>query len=161
MDLMLEQAATLGLTPQTPMLVSYDAPIRPQFWQLHPKTGDKLYFIAYYSPKQKLSEEGAAFAKAYEEKYKESPVYSSLNGFGDVLIIAQALNQAKSADPKALIRALETGRFKSWTAAPVTFPRAEGVFFHNWSPPVLILQYTAPGQDWKEAAVVIEHAGSQ
>src|ERR1700680_5044395 len=96
MDLMLEQAATLGLTPQTPMLVSYDAPIRPQFWQLHPKTGDKLYFIAYYSPKQKLSEEGAAFAKAYEEKYKESPVYSSLNGFGDVLIIAQALGQAKS-----------------------------------------------------------------
>src|SRR6266702_4572777 len=85
MDLMLEQAATLGLTPQTPMLVSYDAPIR----------------------------------------------------------------------------ALETGRFKSWTAAPVTFPRAEGVFFHNWSPPVLILQYTAPGQDWKEAAVVVEHAGSQ
>jgi branched-chain amino acid transport system substrate-binding protein len=160
MDLMLEQAATLGLTPQTPMLVSYDAPIRPQFWQLHPKTGDKLYFIAYYSPKQKLSEEGAAFAKAYEEKYKESPVYSSLNGFGDVLIIAQALNQAKSADPKALIRALETGRFKSWTAAPVTFPRAEGVFFHNWSPPVLILQYTAPGQDWKEATVVVEHAGS-
>ena len=161
MDLMLEQAATLGLTPQTPMLVSYDAPIRPQFWQLHPKTGDKLFFIAYYSPKQKLSDEGAAFSKAYEEKYKESPVYSSLNGFGDVLIIAQALDAAKSTDPKALIKALETGRFQSWTAAPVTFPRAEGVFFHNWSPPVLILQYTAPGQDWKEAAVVVEHAGSQ
>src|SRR5262249_55713469 len=161
MDLMLEQATTLGLTPQAPMLVSYDAPIRPQFWQLHPKTGDKLYFIAYYSPKQKLSDEGAAFTKAFEEKYKESPVYSSLNGFGDVLIIAQALNQAKSADPKALIKALETGTFKSWAAAPVTFPRAEGIFFHNWSPPVLILQYTAPGQDWKEATVVVEHAGSK
>jgi branched-chain amino acid transport system substrate-binding protein len=161
MDLMVEQAATLGLTPQTPMLASYDAPIRPQFWQLHPKTGDKLFFIAYYSPKQKLADEGAAFTKAYEEKYKESPVYSSLNGFGDVLIVAQALNQAKSTEPKALIQALETGTFKSWTSAPVTFPRAEGVFFHNWSPPVLILQYTAPGQDWKEASVVIEHAGSQ
>jgi branched-chain amino acid transport system substrate-binding protein len=160
MDLMLEQATTLGLTPQTPMLVSYDAPIRPQFWQLHPKTGDKLYFIAYYSPQQKLSDIGTWFTKAYEEKYKESPVYSSLNGFGDVMIIAQALNQAKSSDPKALIKALETGKFQSWTATPVTFPRAEGVFFHNWSPPVLILQYTAAGQDWKEATVVVEHAGS-
>jgi branched-chain amino acid transport system substrate-binding protein len=160
MDLMLEQATTLGLTPQTPMLVSYDAPIRPQFWQLHPNTGDKLYFIAYYSPKQKLSDIGTWFTKAYEEKYKESPVYSSLNGFGDVMIIAQALNQAKSSDPKALIKALETGKFQSWTATPVTFPRAEGVFFHNWSPPVLILQYTAAGQDWKEATVVVEHAGS-
>jgi branched-chain amino acid transport system substrate-binding protein len=160
MDLMVEQAATLGITPQTPMLVSYDAPIRPQFWQLHPRTGAGLYFIAYYSPKQKLSDAGEWFAKAHEEKYKESPVYSSLNGFGDVLIVAQAVNQAKSADPKAVIKALETGTFKSWTASPVTFPRADGVFFHNWSPPVLILQYTAANQDWKEANVILEHAGS-
>jgi branched-chain amino acid transport system substrate-binding protein len=160
MDLMVEQAATLGITPQTPMLVSYDAPIRPQFWQLHPKTGAGLYFIAYYSPKQKLSDAGEWFAKAYEAKYNESPVYSSLNGFGDVLIIAQAVNQAKSADPKAMIKALETGTFKSWTSSPVTFPRADGVFFHNWSPPVLILQYTGANQDWKEANVIVEHAGS-
>jgi branched-chain amino acid transport system substrate-binding protein len=160
MDLMVEQAATLGITPATPMLISYDAPIRPQFWQLHPKTGSGLYFIAYYSPKQKLSDAGEWFAKAYEAKYSESPVYSSLNGFGDAIIIAQAVKAAKSTDPKAVIKALETGTFKSWAAVPVTFPRADGVFFHNWSPPVLILQYSAPNQDWKDASIVVEHAGS-
>ena len=160
MDLMIEQAATLGITSQTQMLISYDAPIRPQFWQLHPKTGSGLYFIAYYSPKQQLSDAGEWFAKAYEAKYNESPVYSSLNGFGDVIIIAQAVEKAKSTDPAAFIKALETDKFNSWTAAPVTFPRAEGVFFHNWSPPVLILQYTAANQDWKDASIVVEHAGS-
>jgi branched-chain amino acid transport system substrate-binding protein len=160
MDLMIEQAATLGITPATPMLVSYDAPIRPQFWQLHPKTGAGLYYIAYYSPKQKLSDAGDWLVKAYEAKYKESPVYSSLNGFGDVLIFAQAAKQANSTDPKAIIKALETGSFKSWTASPVTFPRAEGVFFHNWSPPILILHYTSANQDWKTADVIVEHAGT-
>ena len=160
MDLMIEQASTLGITPQTPMLISYDAPIRPQFWQLHPKTGSGLYFIAYYSPKQQLSDAGEWFANAYKAKYNESPVYSSLNGFGDVLIVAQAVKQANSTAAKAVIKALETGRFGSWTAASVTFPRGEGVFFHNWSPPVLILQYTAANQDWKDASVIIEHAGS-
>jgi branched-chain amino acid transport system substrate-binding protein len=160
MDLMIEQAATLGITPQTPMLVSYDAPIRPQFWQLHPKTGAGLYFIAYYSPKQKLSDAGDWFAKAYEAKYHESPVYSSLNGFGDVLIIAEAVKAAKSTDPKAVIKALETGTFRSWTSSPVTFPRADGVFFHNWSPPALILHYTSANQDWKTADVIVERAGS-
>ncbi|HYM32297.1 MAG TPA: ABC transporter substrate-binding protein [Candidatus Cybelea sp.] len=160
MDLMVDQAATIGLTPATPMLVSYDAPVRPQFWQLHPQNGDKLYFIAYYSPKQKLSDIGAWFAKAYEEKYKESPVYSSLNGFGDVMIIAEAVDKAKSTDPKAVIKALETGTYKSWAAADVTFPRADGVYFHNWSPPILILQYTAPNQDWKSADIILEHVGS-
>jgi len=156
MDLMVEQASTLGITPATPMLVSYDAPIRPQFWQLHPKTGDKLYFIAYYSPKQTLSETGAWFTKAYEEKYKESPVYSSLNGFGDVSILAQAVEQAKSTDPKALISTLESGKFSFWSSGDVTFPRADGVFWHNFSPPVLILQFQKPDQDWKEADVIFE-----
>ena len=107
-----------------------------------------------------MSDAGEWFAKAYEAKYNESPVYSSLNGFGDVIIIAQAVEKAKSTDPVALIKALETDKFNSWTAAPVTFPRAEGVFFHNWSPPVLILQYTAANQDWKDASIVVEHAGS-
>jgi branched-chain amino acid transport system substrate-binding protein len=160
MDLMIEQAATLGITPETPMLISYDAPIRPQFWQLHPKTGSGLFFIAYYSPKQQLSDAGDWFTKAYETKYKESPVYSSLNGFGDAIIIAQATKMANSTDPQAVIKALETGSFKSWTAAMVTFPRAQGAFFHNWSPPVLILQYTSANQDWKDASIIVVHAGS-
>ncbi len=160
MDLMLDQATTLGIVPRIPMLISYDAPVRPQFWQLHPKNGDKLYFIAYYSPKQKLSDLAAWLVKAYEQKYKESPVYSSLNGFGDVAIIAQAVDKAKSTDPKAIIAALETGAFTSWAASEVTFPRAEGVYWHNWAPPVLIMQYTAANQDWKDADLILEHQGS-
>lgn len=160
MDLILDQADTIGLLPQTPMLVSYDAPVRPQFWQLHPKNGAGIYFIAYYSPQQKLSELGAWFAKHYEEKYGESPVYSSLNGFGDIVILAQAVDAAKSTDPKPLIKALETGTFKTWSATAVTFPRAPGVYWHNWSPPILILQYTEAGQDWRRAKIVVEHVGT-
>jgi branched-chain amino acid transport system substrate-binding protein len=165
MDLMIEQAATLGITPQTPMLVSYDAPVRPQFWQLHPKTGAGLYFIAYYSPRQKLSDLGTWFAHTYEQKYKESPVYSSLNGFGDVAIFAQAADKvadhARSSDPKAIIAALEGGKFTTWAAGDVTFPRAQGVYWHNWSPPVLILHYTQANQDWKTAEVVVEYSGAK
>ena len=155
-DLMVDQAATLGLT-DTPMLISYDNPVRPQWWQLHPQDG-LVYFIAYYSPQQKLSDIGTWYAKRYQEKFKDLPVYSDLNCFGDVAIIAQALAQAKSTDPKALIAALETGKFKGWAAGDVTFPRADGVFFHNWSPPMQILHYTKPNQDWREAEVAYSPA---
>jgi branched-chain amino acid transport system substrate-binding protein len=157
MDLMIDQATTIGLLPQTPMIVSYDAPVRPQFWQLHAKDGAGVYFIAYYSPQQKLSDIGEWLAKAYQAKYNEPPTYGSLNGFGDVAIIAQAIDAAKSTDPKALVKALSTGSFKSWADAPVTFPDAAGVYYHNWSPPILILQYTKPNQDWKEATIAVEH----
>src|SRR6185312_2223534 len=107
-------------------------------------------------PKQTLSDLGQWLTKAYEDKYKESPVYSSLNGFGDVAILAQAVEQAKSADPKAVVKALETGKFAFWSAGDVTFPKADGVYWHNFSPPVLILQFQKPNQDWKEATVEFE-----
>lgn len=159
-DLMIDEATTLGILPATPMLVSYDAPARPQFWQLHPQNGNGIYFIAYYSPREKLSDVGTWAVKAYEDKFKEPPIYSSLNGFGDVLILAQAVEQAKSADPKAVVAALKSGRFKTWAATPVTFPAAKGVYWHNWSPPILIIHYTQPNQDWRIADVELEHVGT-
>jgi branched-chain amino acid transport system substrate-binding protein len=158
LDLIMDQATTIGLLPNTPMLISYDAPTRPQFWQLHEKNGNGIYFIAYYSPKSKLSDIGEQFAKAYREKYKEDPVYGALNGFGAVMILAQAIKAGNSADPKALVKTLEGGTYKSWPDAPVTFPKADGVYWHNWVPPVLILHYTKVKQDWKEAEITVTYS---
>lgn len=157
LDLIIDQATTLGILPATPMLVSYDAPVRPQFWQLHPNNGAGIYFIGYYSPKQKLSEIGEWFAKAYQAKYNEPAIYGPLNAFGDVAIFAQAMTQMGSADPKKLAATLETGKFESWPAGEVAFPKGEGAYWHNWSPPVLVLQYTKPGQDWREAEIAHEY----
>lgn len=158
LDLIMDQATTIGLLPATPMLISYDAPARPQYWQLHEKNGAGIYFIAYFSPKSPLSDVGTAFAAAYKEKYKEDPVYGALNGYGAMMILAQAMKTANTTEPKALIKALEGGTFKSWPDAPVTFPKADGVYWHNWVPPVLILQYTQPKQDWKQAEVVVTYS---
>jgi len=40
----------------------------------------------------------------------------------------------------------------------VTFPKADGVYWHNWVPPVLILQMTQSKQDWKDAEVVVTYS---
>lgn len=159
MDLMVDQATTVGLLPGTPMVISYDAPIRPQWWQLHAKDG-QVYFVSYYSPQQKLSDAGQWLANAYQKKYGEPPVYSSLNGFADILIVAEGVAKAKSTDPKRLIAALETGGYKSWNTSPATFPRAAGILWHNWSPPVLILHYTAANQDWRQAPLITQSGKS-
>jgi branched-chain amino acid transport system substrate-binding protein len=158
LDLIMDQATTIGLLPATPMLISYDAPARPQYWKLHEKNGAGIYFIAYFSPKSPLSDIGTGFAKAYKEKYKEDPVYGALNGFGSIAILSQAMKAANSTDPKALIKTLESGTYKSWPDAPVTFPKADGVYWHNWVPPVLILKMTQPKQDWKDAEIVVTYS---
>jgi len=156
-DLILDQASTIGLYPQVPMLISYDAPVRPDFWKLHANNGSGVFFTGYFSPKQPLSDAGQWLAKEYKAKYNEDPVYSSLNGFGDVLIIAEGIEQAKSTDGPKLVEALQTGSFTTWTDTKATFPKADGILWHNWAPPVLILQYTAPNQKWQDATPVVQY----
>jgi branched-chain amino acid transport system substrate-binding protein len=158
-DLIIDQASQIGLFPAVPMVNSNDEPTATNFWDLHPKNGNQLMTIATYSPKQPLSEAAQWMAGKYKAKYNEEAIYSSLNAFGDVYIIAQAINLAKSTDPKDLIKALETGSFKGWASSPVTFPRADGVDWHNWSPPVLIIQFTKEKQDWREATIVVQYTG--
>jgi branched-chain amino acid transport system substrate-binding protein len=85
-------------------------------------------------------------------------VYGALNGFGAIAILSQAIKAANGTDPKTLIKTLEGGTYKSWPDAPVTFPKADGVYWHNWVPPVLILQMTQPKQDWKDAEVVVTYS---
>jgi branched-chain amino acid transport system substrate-binding protein len=153
LDLLISQAATVGLLPDAKMVTSYDAPARPQFWQIHGDKGVGVSFIGFYSPKSELSDLGKWFAKRYQEKHNEPPVYGALNAFGNAVVFAQAIEKAKSTDPKAMIQALEEGSFTGWSAVPVTFPRAEGSLWHNWSPPLMVLTYTAKDQKASDATV--------
>jgi branched-chain amino acid transport system substrate-binding protein len=154
LDLMITQATTVGLLPTVPMVTSYDAPSRPQHWQLHKEQGVGVHFIAFYTPKSKLSDLGEWFVKKYQEKHNEPPIYSALNGFTNAVVFAQAIEMAKTTEPKAMIKALETGSFKGWSSVPVTFPQAEGALWHNWSPPLMIMKYTRPNQPAAEAELV-------
>ena len=153
LELMITQAYTVGLLPAAKMVTSYDAPARPQFWQLHGDKGVGVSFIGFYTPKSELSELGKWFVKKYQEKYNEPPVYGALNGFANAVIFGQAIEKAQSTDPKAIIKALEEGTFTGWSAVPVTFPKEEGALWHNWSPPLMVLTYTAKDQKATEADV--------
>ena len=71
----------------------------------------------------------------------------------DPAVFAEAITKAKSTDPKAIIEQLETGSFTGWSSVPVTFPKADGVLWHNWAPPMMVLTYTAKDQAVGDAEV--------
>src|SRR5438093_7130231 len=75
--LMVKQAYDVGLFPAVPMLVSYDVPVRPEFWKTVGDKGTWLSFIIYYHPAMRLPARGEAFRKKYMEQFKEEPVYSA------------------------------------------------------------------------------------
>ena len=152
--LIVKQATDVGLLPQTPMVISYDVPIRPEFWQNLGPLGKGIIFVAYYHPKQPLTDAGKWMQQQYEARYREPALYSSFAAFGNVIVVAQAINQACSTKGPDIVKALETGRFKSWNLDSATFPRAEGADWHRVKQPLLLLQYTAVNQPFDQATIL-------
>ena len=151
--LMVKQSYDIGLFPSTPILASFDWPGRSEFWKNLGDKGNYILFISYYHPKMKLTERGDWFKKEYMEKHGEFPIYAAFNGFGQIMILADALELAKSDKPSELIKALEKGEFTSWNGL-VTFERGEGPYWHQWSPPLMVLQYTEVGQSPEDAPIL-------
>lgn len=147
--LMIKQAHDVGLFPAVPMLVSYDVPVRPEFWKTVGEKGNYVSFIVYYHPTMKLPPRGDAFRKKYMAEFKEEPVYGAFNGYAQVALIADALNAAKSDKTEDLVNALISNKFEGWNGT-ITFTRGEGPYWQQWTPPMLITQYTRVEQPFAE-----------
>jgi branched-chain amino acid transport system substrate-binding protein len=152
--IIIDQANEIGLFPEVPMVATSDWPYRSdEYWQLHGDVGVGIYILTAYHKDMKLTTAGQWFHDRYLQKYGEAPTYSSYNGFGDALILAMAAKDAGSTDYDAIINALENNEFEFW-AGTVTFPQGDGALWHQWTPPVLITQYTAANQTQDEAKLV-------
>jgi len=151
--LMIKQAYDVGLFPAVPMLVSYDVPVRPEFWKTVGEKGTYVNFIVYYHPTMKLPARGEAFRKKYMADFKEEPVYSAFNGYTQVVLLADALNAARSDKGEDLVKALLSNKFEGWNGT-ISFTRGEGPYWQQWTPPMLITQYAKPEQPFPEAKIV-------
>jgi len=151
--LIIKQAADVGLSPAVPMLVSYDAPVRPEYWKTVGDKGNFVSFIVYYHPTMKLTSRGEAFRKKYMEQFKEEPIYGSFNGYAQVSLLADAINAAKSEKGEDLVKALLANKFEGWNGT-ISFSRGEGPYWQQWTPPMLITQYTKPEMSFNDAKIV-------
>ncbi len=151
--LIIKQAADVGLLPGTPMLVSYDMPARAEYWKNLGEKGNYVSFMVYYHPTMKLTPRGEAFRAKYREQFKEDPVYASLNGYAQVALIADALEAAKSDTSEALVKSLLANKFQGWNST-ISFSRGEGPYWQQWTPPILMMQYTKTDMPFTEAKII-------
>jgi branched-chain amino acid transport system substrate-binding protein len=151
--LIIKQASDVGLFPATPMLVSYDMPARPEFWKNLGDKGAFTTFIAYYHPTMKLTPRGEAFRTRYRAEFKEEPVYGALNAYAQIMLIADAVNLAKSDKPDDIVKALLANKFTGWNGT-ITFTRGDGPYWQQWTPPMLFMQYTKADMPFAEARIV-------
>jgi branched-chain amino acid transport system substrate-binding protein len=150
--LIIKQAYDVGLFPAVPMLVSYDAPVRPEFWKTVGEKGTWLSFIVYYHPAMTLPARGEAFRQKYKAQFNEEPIYGAFNGYTQVVLLADAINAAKSDRGEDVAKALLENKFEGWNGT-ISFTRGEGPYWQQWTPPMLIVQYTRPEQPFPEVKI--------
>src|SRR5262249_2947121 len=142
-----------GSPPATPMLISYDAPARPEYWKNLGDKGNYAVFIIYYHPTMKLTTRGETFRTRYREQFKEEPVYGGLNAYAQVMLLADAMGAAKSDKPDDIVKTLLANKFMGWNGM-IAFTRGEGPYWQQWTPPILFLQYIKPEQPFTEAKII-------
>jgi branched-chain amino acid transport system substrate-binding protein len=151
--LIIKQAYDVGLLPAVPMLVSYDLPVRAEYWKNLGEKGNYVTFIVYYHPTMKLTPRGEAFRQKYKAEFKEEPIYGAFNGYAQIVLLADALNAAGSDQGEALVKALLATKFEGWNGT-IAFTRGEGPYWQQWTPPMLFTQYTKPDMAFDDVKIV-------
>jgi ABC-type branched-subunit amino acid transport system substrate-binding protein len=97
---------------------------------------------------------GEHFKKAFQAKYNFEPPIFAYFLYDEVMILADAMERAKSADPKKIAAALKDTKFDGTTGV-ITFERKEGPVWNQWmGHQLFIKKLTAFKQAGSDAEVV-------
>jgi branched-chain amino acid transport system substrate-binding protein len=163
-----QQAAEAGIGPQdVKMICNQVADDHKSFWTNVPD-GNLCFYRRIGLPRAKYTAETTAFFEKYTSKTgKASPESYAMEAYDALKLMAQAINEAGSTDPDAIINALEATTYYG-ALGTITFPYGthnaipEGVDAKWWhqfpDPAITMVQYQEVGQDSAEAAVVFPEA---
>ena len=103
----------------------------PDFWQNVKDAGKYMISFGLYHPQMSVPPIGKDVAAEYTKRTKNEPNRLIFQAADSLLLIAEAIKEAKSTDPKAITKALQTIKF-SGVRGPFQFGKEPGVGFQQW-----------------------------
>jgi len=103
----------------------------PDFWQNVKDAGKYMISFGLYHPQMSVPPIGKDVAAEYTKRTKNEPNRLIFQSADSLLLIAEAIKQANSADPKAITKALQMIKF-SGVRGPFQFGKEPGVGFQQW-----------------------------
>ena len=103
----------------------------PDFWQNVKDAGKYMISFGLYHPQMPVPQIGKDVAAEYTKRTKNEPNRLIFQAADSLLLIVEAIKQAKSTDPKAITKALQTMKF-SGVRGPFEFSKEPGFKFQQW-----------------------------
>jgi branched-chain amino acid transport system substrate-binding protein len=104
----------------------------PDFWQNVKDAGKYMISFGLYHPAMNVPPIGKEVAAEYTKRTKGEPNRLIFQSADSLLLITEAIKQAKSTDPKAIVATLQKMQF-SGVRGPFTFSKEPGITFQQWA----------------------------
>jgi len=128
----------------------------PDFWQNVKDAGKYMVSFGLYHPAMNVPPIGKEVAAEYTKRTKGEPNRLIFQSADSLLLIVEAIKQAKSTDPKAITKALQTIRF-SGVRGPFEFGKEQGIGYQQWVDiPYVAFQLTDVNQPISKSNLVQE-----
>lgn len=160
-----QQAADAGIGPQDlPFICNQESLVSGTFWTNVPD-GNFCFLRRVGLPPEVYNDVAISFVERYTARTGKSTAESyALEAYDSIMIIAQAIEEAGSTDPQAIITALENIEYVG-ALGVITFPinsqntpeqaGLDPKWWHQFpDPAITMLQYQEVGQDSEIAPVV-------
>jgi branched-chain amino acid transport system substrate-binding protein len=126
----------------------------PDFWQNVKEAGKGMICFALYHPKMDIPPLGKQVAAEYRKRTKGEPNRLIFQAADSLLLIVDAIKDAKSTDPKAIEKALRAIKFTG-TRGTFSFGTKAGNTFQQWVEiPYVNYQLTAVNQPISESNLI-------
>jgi branched-chain amino acid transport system substrate-binding protein len=126
----------------------------PDFWQNVKEAGKNLIEFGLYHPNMGVPKLGQEVGEAYQKKTNNEPNRLIFQAADSLLLVADAIKQAKSTKPEAMIKALETMTF-SGVRGTFKFSQEPGITYHQWADiPYVTYQFTDVGERVSKTTLV-------
>jgi branched-chain amino acid transport system substrate-binding protein len=103
----------------------------PDFWQNVKDAGKYMVSFGLYHPMMPMPKVGKDVAAEYTKRTKNEPNRLIFQAADSLLLIVDAIKQAKSADPKAITKALQSMKYEGVRGA-FQFSHEPGFKFQQW-----------------------------
>lgn len=151
--LVVKQASDLGLFPKTPMIASYNWCTLPEYWDALGEKGKYILFSEHFKKGMVTTFLGEWMVSKYRDLHNEDPTYYAINAFGEIMVIAQAINQAQSDNPQEIAKALVKWPYLDWSGI-VHFKEEKGPMWHHVSAPLVMFQVTEVRQAFDDTKLI-------
>lgn len=132
----------------------------PDFWDNVKEAGQYMLAFGLYHPDMPMPEMGQEVGKIYQKQAGHEPNRLIFQAADSILLIARAIEQAKSTDSAALIEAMKTMNFEG-IRGTFRFSQEPGYTFQQWVDiPYVTYQLTEINQPLSET-VLIQASGQE